>query len=201
MPTANLTIQRAVEPTSELPRFGIEDPSDEHAYRRYSPSGSGYETTVELTSRIVRSEPSTVQNVWQWELGHSYGELGAALSELNALDEDDEWKIDTSVYNAASYVAAQLQLGLVRVPQVFVHGPTSVVFNWSDNFYNFYLTVGANSVSALLSSPDRIMRRIEYSGNEWSNAVQLLPAIQSALLGGPVISSNRSTSDLPDFFG
>jgi hypothetical protein len=31
------------------------------------------------------------------------------------------------------------------------------------------------------------------------NAVQLLPAIQSALLGGPIISINRSVSYLPGF--
>jgi hypothetical protein len=106
MPTVNLTIQRAAEPTTSEPsRFGTEDPPDERTYRRYSPSGSGYETTVELL-RIVRTEASTVQNGWQWELGYSYGELGAALSELTALDVDDEWKIDTSVYNAASRLCA-----------------------------------------------------------------------------------------------
>jgi len=163
-----------------------------------SPSGSGYETPVaEPESWIVKSTLSAVPDVWQWQLSQDYLELGTVLSELTSLEETDEWKIDASVYSAASYVATELKYHSVRVPQIFVHGPTSVVFNWSDNFYNFYLTIGANHVSALLSSPECILDRREYSETEWLNAVQRLPPIQSVLLGGPIISSNSSVSYLP----
>jgi hypothetical protein len=227
MPTPKLALRRTDEATSAPPvffsAFFLEGRPD---YKIHSPSGSGYETLIpseptatwfirctdspsgsgygtlipQPESWIVKSTFSTVPDVWQWQLGQDYLELGTALSELTALEETDEWKIDASVFSAASYIATELKYRSIRVPQVFVHGPTSVVFNWSDNFYNFYLTVGVNNVSALLSSPERIIARGEYSENEWLNAVQLLPAIQSALLGGPIISINRSVSYLPGFF-
>lgn len=203
MPTSNLAIRSKDETTSEPPAFFVEGPRDNPQYRFHSvSSGSGYETVpVEFESRIAKGEPSTVQEFSQWELSEHYRALGTVLSELTALEEEDEWKIDASVYNIASYFATELRSGWIPAPSIFVHGPTSVVFNWSGGMYNFYLTIGANNVSALFSSPERILRRIEYSGNEWPNPVALLPFIQSAGSASRVISTTSATSDLPEFFG
>jgi hypothetical protein len=196
MRTANLTIQLAGESTSEPPAFFLENKI--HSVS----SGSGYDTViVDSESWIVKSTFSTVVDSSQWELSQHYRALGTALNELTTLEEDDDWKIDASVYNAASYIATELRSGLMPPPQIFVHGPTSVVFNWSGGIYNFYLTIGANNVSALLSSPGRILRRIEYPENEWPNAVGLLPFIRSVRSDSPVLLSSSATSDLPDFFG
>jgi hypothetical protein len=199
MRPTNLTIQQVAGHTSESPRFtlGLEDSADEQGH---SVSGSAYKIKPHFETWLIKNAPSTIQSVWQLELNRRYSELGAALSELAAFDEDDEWKIDSSVYAAASYVADKLKNGFVRVPQIFVHGPTSVVFNWSDNFYNFYLTIGANNISALLSSQERIMLRREFSAVESLNSLHLLPPIQSALLNSSGAPTS-SVSDQPDYFG
>lgn len=196
MRTANLTIQLVGESTSEPPVSFLENKI--HSVS----SGSGYDTViVDSESWIVKSTFSTIGDSWQWELSQHYRALGTALNELTTLEEDDDWKIDASVYNAASYIATELRSGLMPPPQIFVHGPTSVVFNWSGGIYNFYLTIGANNVSALLSSPEQILRRIEYPENEWPNPLALLPFIRSARWDSPVLLSTSATSGLPEYFG
>jgi len=198
-----MTIQFRGDSTSEPPAFFLENPPDHPQYRIHSGSSGSADKTVvvEPESQVVRTTFSTVRDIRQWELSQHYRELGAALNELTTLEEDDDWRIDASVYNAASYMATELRIGLMPPPQIFVHGPTSVVFNWSGGIYNFYLTVGANNVSALLSSPERILRRIEFPENKWPNPLALLPFIRSARWDSPVLLSTSATSDLPEYFG
>ncbi len=157
----------------------------------------GYHTAViGPESRIVKNTLATAQGYQEWELSQQYGELGAALRDLAAFEEEDDWKIESSVYNVASYFATELRSNLVPAPQVFVHGPKSVVFNWSDGFYNLYLTIGASNVSALLSSPERIIRRAEYSKNELRHPIALLYFGSE----NPALLSNNQASDLPESF-
>jgi hypothetical protein len=104
--------------------------------------------------------------IWQVELAQDYDELGQALSEMADLDEEDEWKVNSSVYNAARYVAAALMDGSFPAPRVFNHGPKSVVFNWEYEGENHYLTISENQISTLRSSPECIIRRREFSVNQ-----------------------------------
>jgi len=124
----------------------------------------------------------------QWELNEEYRELGEALSEMTALEEADEWRIEPVVYHAASHVAAQLMVHSFPAPRIFNHGAQSVVFNWSNETDNLYLTVSANKISALISSPERITRRIEYSATDLLKPAHLLPFIRAARWGWPVTS-------------
>src|SRR5947209_18407694 len=82
----------------------------------------------------------------------SYAELNDALVDMHNLDDDGDWKIQTPVYSASVQVAAALmQYGIPR-PGVFTHGPKSVVFNWSQDDINLYLTVSQRKLSILVSS-------------------------------------------------
>jgi hypothetical protein len=157
--------------------------------------------TIRSESRILKTYFSSVPVIWQWELSQGYQELGEALSELTALEAADEWKIDMSVYDAARRVAAQLMDNSFPAPRIFNHGPESVVFNWSDETDNLYLTISANKISALISSPERIKRRVNFSANQLLNPAALLPFFGSAQLERPVISVSSAVSDLPDFVG
>jgi hypothetical protein len=146
--------------------------------------------------QVLKTYFSSVAVLEQWELSQNYQELGEALNEMAALEGADEWRIEPSVYHAASYVAAKLREDSVPAPQIFTHGPESVVFNWSDdNNDNLYLTISANEISALISSPERITQRIDYSASQFLNPSHLLPF---AHLGRPIILISRSDTDLPE---
>src|SRR5208283_745755 len=136
---------------------------------------------------LIMTTFSSVPVIWESELRHQeYQELGAALSEMTKLEEGDEWKIDPPVYNAACYVAAGLMAHSFPAPRVFNHGTKSVVFNWSYGADNMYLTVSADHVSALISSPESIKRRVEYSVNELMDPSVALPSIRAAYFKKPV---------------
>lgn len=122
---------------------------------------------------------ASVPTIWDWELGQKYQELGDALGEMTELDEGDEWKIDTAVYSAACYVAAGLMANLYPAPRIFNHGPKSVVFNWSDEGDNLYLTISADQISALISSPERIKWRVDLSAKELANPNRALSFIRA----------------------
>jgi hypothetical protein len=107
-----------------------------------------------------------VPSIWRTELDAGYQELGQALKEMTELDEGDEWKVDAPVYNAACYVAEKLKEGSCPALRVFNHGSKSVVFNWTIGDNNLYFTVSADRMSALISAPERIQRRIDYSANQ-----------------------------------
>jgi hypothetical protein len=140
---------------------------------------------TKLENVILRSTFSSVPLIWRSEL-REYHELGDALSEMTEFDEGDEWKIDAPVYVAACYVAAELMANSFPAPRIFNHGPKSVVFNWSKEEDNLYLTVSADQISALVSSPERIKRRIDCSANQLTNPSLALSTIKAAYLGKPV---------------
>jgi len=137
-------------------------------------------------SLILRTTFSSVPIIWDSELNQEYQELGEALSEMTELEEGDEWKIDAPVYNAACYVAAGLMANSFPAPRIFNHGPRSVVFNWSNEADNLYLTISADQISALISSPERIKRRIDYSANGLTDPSLALPSIRAAYWKKPV---------------
>lgn len=143
---------------------------------------------VPQTEVIIFAGPmsSTVPVILASELAHDYRELGEALNELRDLDADDEWKIDAPVYHAACFVAAELMANNFSVPRVFAHGPHSVVFNWHNGLDNLYLTVSADRMSALISSPERIKRRIDYSASDLIDPAFTLSSIRAAYLEHPI---------------
>lgn len=200
MPTSPVPSQQTIV----IPGASSE-PSDSrnHLYTTHSASSASkfLDDMISSESRILINTLSSVPVIWQWELSQKYYELGEALSEMTALEGADEWKIDSAVYDAARYVAAGLRADSLPAPRVFSHGPKSVVFNWSHEADNLYLTVSSNKISALISSPQRIKWRIEISANESLNPAKLRPFIRSANLEGPVILLSSAVSDLPEFFG
>lgn len=170
----------------------------------YHSSSSAFaflDLTVRSESRILKTYFSSVPAIWQWELGQGYRALGEALNELTALEIEDEWRIDTSVYDAASQVATQLMDNSFPAPHIFNHGPESVVFNWSHETDNLYLTISASKISALISSPERITQRIDFSANRSLNPSNLLLFFRSAELERPVISVSSVVPDQPEFVG
>jgi hypothetical protein len=152
-------------------------------------------------NHIVKTYFSSVPVIWKSELNEEYRELGEALSEMIALEDEDEWRIDTSVYSAATYVASELKAYKVPAPRLFSHGPHSVVFNWSNTSDNLYLTISANRVSALLSSPERIVHRIEYSPDQLPNPVLLVLPYTPTYMTPPIIPNTESNTDLSDVIG
>ncbi len=192
-----------LESSSELPNT--------HAPNVLVPDSTGnYSHTVQMRpgvsefvdasprteSVILRTTFSSVPIIWQSELRREYQELGQALSEMTEVEEGDEWKIDAPVYNAACYVAEGLMASSFPAPRIFNHGPKSVVFNWSKDADNLYLTVSADHVSALISSPERIKRRIDLSANELMNPSFALSSIRAAYSEEPV--KRLITGAVPD---
>lgn len=172
----------------DIPVPPVLDSSGRYAFtRQLHPSDSGFVDAMPPTeSLILRTTFSSVPIIWDSELNQEYEELGEALSEMTELEEGDEWKIDAPVYNAACYVAAGLMANSFPAPRIFNHGPRSVVFNWSNEADNLYLTISADQISALISSPERIKRRIDYSANGLMDPSLALPSIRAAYWKKPV---------------
>jgi hypothetical protein len=141
---------------------------------------------VDFDSQVVRTTFSSVPVLWASELTGDYQELGVALREITELDDDDEWHVDPPVYVAAGYIASELLRMSFPAPRIFNHGPKSVVFNWSSGANNLYLTISADRMSALISSPDRIERRIDYSAKQLADPSLALFSIEAAYSGKPV---------------
>jgi len=147
-------------------------------------------------NQVLRKTFSNTPVIWQTQLSKEYQYLGEALTQMTELDEGSEWGIDRPVYDVACFVAAGLMINSFPAPRVFNHGPKSVVFNWSDdNNNNLYLTVSADRISALISSPERIKTRLDYSAKELLNYRNLLGSIRSAQLEQPVLMITSGTSD------
>ncbi len=150
-----------------------------------SPSAST--ASQPYTQTLVLGTPfSSVPVVSKSELSREYQELGQALTEMTELEEGDAWKIETPVYAAACFVATGLMSFSLPAPRVFNHGPKSVVFNWSHEADSLYLTVSADRMSALIASPQRIRRRVEYSLKDLPNPALALSSVRAAYLGEPV---------------
>jgi hypothetical protein len=188
----------AVLATSELPQStapeALRADSSGRQIRRLDSSiaGPGSETSTQ----ILRTTFSSVPVILQSELIQDYQELGEALNQMTELDEQNEWSIDPPVYRTACFIAAGLMVNSFKAPRIFTHGPKSVVFNWSRGASNLYLTISDDKVSALLSSPERIQRRIEFSVTDLLNPGRLLSTIQSAHLEQP--TQLRLNGAVPD---
>jgi hypothetical protein len=150
----------------------------------------------EASTQILRTTFSSIPVILQSELIQEYQELGEALSQMTELDEENEWRIDPPVYGTACFIAAGLMVNSYEPPRIFTHGPKSVVFNWTRGAHNLYLTISADKVSALLSSPEHIQRRIEFSAHDLLNPGRLLSTIQSAYLEQP--TQLRLNAAVPD---
>ncbi len=183
--------------------------------KRQDTATSSYAPTVQLqhnataftdlmtTQTLITTTFSSVPVIWESELRkQEYQELGAALSEMTKLEEGDEWKIDPPVYDAACYVAAGLMASSFPAPRIFNHGTKSIVFNWSREADNMYLTVSADHISALISSPERIKRRVEYSVNELTDPSAALLSIRATYFKKPVQRLiTGAVSDPTEFVG
>jgi hypothetical protein len=143
-------------------------------------------TETFTSTQILKTTFSSIPVVWESNLVQEYQELGAALIEMTELDDQSQWRIEPPVYEAACLIAQGLMNNLWPAPRVFTHGPQSVVFNWPVNTDNLYLTVSADKVSVLISSPERIKARIEFSGTALRNPSLLLSSVRSAQFEQPV---------------
>jgi hypothetical protein len=99
----------------------------------------------------------------QWELFDEYRELGEAFGQMAELEEDDDSWIEEPVLNIARNVAVELMTNALPVPQIFNHSPSSLVFKWTHGRDTLYLTVTERNASILVSTPEQIKRRAEYT--------------------------------------
>lgn len=186
-----LVIRSTSESTNlPLPQEPIGDTIPAYSYTKKSSAIAAFVGDTPIAeSQIVRTVFSNVPVIWQSQLAEEYRELGQVLTEMTDLSEDEEWKIDAPVYNAACYMALGLMTKSVPAPRVFTHGPKSVVFNWVHGSNNLYLTISADRVSALLTSPERIKERIEISGtaNEFLTGSETISSLRAAQLNRPVV--------------
>ena len=115
----------------------------------------------------------------------SYREVSQALAQMHSLDDDDEWKIQTPVYNASIRVAALLIENNIPQPGVLTHGPKSVVFNWSRDDTNLYLTISKSKLFVLASTSKGIGIRTELTKVLGENTDLFFSALSSARLLSP----------------
>lgn len=119
-----------------------------------------------VTTISYSSEGTTVTGEYQ--------ELGLALNQMVSVETDDDWRIKTSVYDASRYIAGFLMDNLYPEPRIFNHGPNSVVFNWTQETNNWYLTISTDRISALMSTPERITFRKDWTATELINPASTL---------------------------
>jgi hypothetical protein len=191
MPLPNVSMQAiaVLNPSSEpVEAVLFLDQSGDYRYARYTSNTSMHFTFTSTRFETVTTKGSisTVPIVWESELFNEYRELGEALAELKELDEDDEWKIEAPVYDAARSVAFGLMINWFPAPKILHHGPDSVVFNWTSKTDNLYLTISSDRMSALISSPERIKRRIEFPAQMFQNPVPVIRYLQSVYLEQPI---------------
>jgi len=161
----------------------ILNPQDESASyqaRQIGPSSSGFSIiptqTLGENDFAVKTIFSDTPAISSADLTNEYQELGTALNEMTELDDQDDWKIDAPVYDAACYVASELKKLSFPAPKIFTHGPQSVVFSWASNDNNLYLTISSNRLSAFVSTPERIKKRVEFDYSRLPNLVAVLVA-------------------------
>ena len=116
-----------------------------------------------------------------------YREISETLTELST-SQDDEWHIEGAVYDTSVQVVAALFDKNIPTPNVFSHGPRSVVFNWSDGQKNLYLTVGKCRVWAAVSSASEITNRVELTGPSNNVAGDFLKALGHSFSGKPMLT-------------
>jgi hypothetical protein len=159
-------------------------------------------TVVADSSQVLKTAFSSIPFLWKPELQREYQDLGEALEQMTELDDDSQEKIEPPVFGAACFVAAGLMGGSYPAPRVFNHGPKSIVFNWAHEKSNLYLTISADKVSALVSTPERIQKRVDFSGTGVLDPAQMLAAIHSTWLNEPApLLLTGTVPDLSDVIG
>ena len=146
-------------------------------------SEASYQTAMVLTtgtSTALGVAANFALSGWDAQLTGAYAEVGEALAQL-AQSDDNQYSIDPAVYGVATYVAAGLASSVYcdPLPSLFTHGSDSVVFNWTNDDQNLYLTVAADGASLLMSTPDRIQKRAELTLDELRDSIKYLSAIHS----------------------
>jgi hypothetical protein len=149
-------------------------------------------------NQVLRMTFSSVPVISRSELSRDYWELGRALAEMTELD-DDEWKIDAAVFQVACRVATVLSEHSFPAPRVFNHGPKSVVFNWPRGNDNVYLTISSDFISALVSTPERIKRRVEFSTTQALESEAVFRGLLCAPSDQAFVSTPRSMSQVTGF--
>lgn len=143
----------------------------------------------------LKRNASTFRDVINTKSHQEFLEVGETLSEMVELDEEDEWKIEEQVYTIACRIAAELMYSPYPAPRIFNHGPKSVVFNWTRETKNLYLTIGSSRISAMLSTPERIENRINISIDHLQNPSLFLSSIQPSPGGGQAYTFMKASSD------
>ena len=127
------------------------------------------QSSAQTTQEASRDAPfiskvfSSVPAVNALQLVRDYQDLGLALDQLQEVGDNEAWKIEAPVYEAARRLGAELLNHNYPVPHIFSHGPKSVVFTWSKGDSTIYVTISADRLSALVSTPARITKRLVYS--------------------------------------
>src|SRR5262249_47522672 len=86
----------------------------------------------------VAAPPETLTIEAPWA---PYGDLFAAIAQLERLDEEDSRYIDADAARAARAFVSLLSLYSVPAPQLFSHGGDTVVFKWMQGGRATYLTL------------------------------------------------------------
>jgi hypothetical protein len=170
--------------------FSYVDPINSYLPIQADTYGAGSSGSVALTGGSLANAPhwTSVAYLFNVPLSSSepvklfddYRELGEAFGQIAELDEDDDSWIEAPVLNIARHVAVELMTSAYPVPQIFNHGPKSLVFNWVNGRDNLYLTISERDVSILISTPQKIKRRVEYSVGEFLKYQHTVPLLQLA---------------------
>jgi hypothetical protein len=157
-----------------------------------------FDVAVQLKPYFVVQESSSLPSYGAPHTVQSYKELEEALLELHELDTDEDWRIEESVYNSSTQVAATLMNYHIPRPGVFTHGPQSVVFNWTSALDNLYLTITRDTIYVLISSPQEIKYRGEFGAALTSRTSNLFSALGSAQLSSPRLLEYKPSSTTSD---
>lgn len=152
-----------------------------------------YSPDLKITPEITIGQTEiSVSAILQPELRSQYEELGEALNELGEMD-DDEWHVDPDVYHVACYAASSLMDNGFPAPQVFTHGPKSVVFNWLAGSRNLYLTLSRSVISALISTPKSVEHRLQFTVAQLESQETIFPLIEQVCFGRETVNISAST--------
>lgn len=143
-------------------------------------TGAGYVTATSLSSSYGINVAATTSQ--SGSLATGYAEVIGALKQLR--NEASLWTINDDVFRASAQVAAALAERHIPRPQIFSHGPESVVFNWQ-GANNFYLTIEADTISALVSSNAGIRLRRKLPRPNTQSSQNFFFALQNSNLLAP----------------
>jgi hypothetical protein len=160
-------------------------------------------TASEMASAtgVLNATFSSTPVVWKSELAAQYRDLGHALSHMAGLDADDQLMIEKPVYAAASFFATMLLMRGYPAPKVFTHGSKSVVFNWMNGPDNLYLTISADRLSVLVTTPKNIETRINLSAGDGLDPLKILGTISPRLKQQDILVLPSGSSEPADLLG